>query len=71
VQLGAFFGAIIAFTLGDKMGRKWTITAGLTANTIGAVLQVSAFNFPQLIVGRIINGFGMGKQTQHYGPPQL
>ena len=60
-QLGAFFGAITAFTLGDKLGRKRTIILGLTANTVGAILQVSAFRLPQMIVGRIINGYGMGK----------
>ncbi len=53
----------MAFTVGDKLGRKWTITMGLIANTVGAVLQVSAFHLPQMIVGRIINGFGMGEQT--------
>lgn len=60
IQLGAFFGAITAFTLGDKLGRKRTITFGLICNTIGAVLQVTAWHLPQMIIGRIINGFGMG-----------
>jgi len=41
---------------------------GLTANTIGAVLQISAFHLPQMILGRIINGFGMGKQYPHALP---
>ncbi|KAF8862704.1 general substrate transporter [Acephala macrosclerotiorum] len=59
-SLGAFFGAITAFTLGDKLGRKKTIILGLVANTVGAILQVSAFQLPQMIIGRIINGFGMG-----------
>jgi MFS family permease len=65
VQLGAFFGAITAVILGDKLGRKWTIALGLITNTVGAVLQVSAFHLPQMIIGRIINGFGMGKQTHN------
>ncbi|KZN83386.1 Sugar transporter [Penicillium chrysogenum] len=59
-SLGAFFGAIFAFTLGDRLGRKKTITLGLVCNTIGAVLQIVSWHLPQLIVGRIINGFGMG-----------
>jgi MFS family permease len=49
------------------LGRKKTIIIGLTANTVGAVLQVSAFQLPQMLVGRIINGFGMGKRFQHRG----
>jgi MFS family permease len=49
-----------SFTLGDRLGRKKTITLGLVCNTIGAVLQIVSWHLPQLIVGRIINGFGMG-----------
>ncbi|RDL36719.1 uncharacterized protein BP5553_06071 [Venustampulla echinocandica] len=59
-SLGAFFGAIFAFTLGDKMGRKRTIMLGLFANSVGAILQISAYHLPQMIIGRVINGFGMG-----------
>ncbi|PKS09830.1 hypothetical protein jhhlp_004453 [Lomentospora prolificans] len=58
--LGAFFGAIFAFTLGDKLGRRKTIAVGLSTNFIGAVLQIVSWHFPQMIVGRVINGFGMG-----------
>jgi MFS family permease len=50
--------------MGDKLGRKKTIIIGLACNTVGAILQVSAFQFPQLIIGRVINGFGMGKWDQ-------
>jgi sugar porter (SP) family MFS transporter len=60
LQLGAFFGAIFAFALGDRFGRKKAILIGLTCNTIGAVLQVVSWSLSQMIVGRIINGFGMG-----------
>jgi len=58
--LGAFFGAIAAFTLGDRFGRKKAIITGIAFNSIGAALQVSAFHLPQMILGRVINGFGMG-----------
>lgn len=59
-SLGAFFGAICAFTIGDKLGRKKTVTMGLCFNVIGAILQTVSWHLPQMIVGRIINGFGMG-----------
>ncbi|KAH8912222.1 general substrate transporter [Coniochaeta sp. PMI_546] len=59
-SLGAFFGCIASFTLGDKLGRKKTVWLGLSLNVIGAILQISAFHLPQMILGRIINGFGMG-----------
>lgn len=59
-ELGAFFGCIASFTLGDKLGRKRTVWLGLSMNVVGAILQTTAFHLPQMIVGRIINGFGMG-----------
>ncbi|KAK5790019.1 hypothetical protein VI817_007306 [Penicillium citrinum] len=59
-SLGAFFGAIFAFALGDRLGRKNAIAIGLVCNTIGAILQIVSFSLSQMIVGRIINGFGMG-----------
>lgn len=59
-QVGAFFGCVAAFILGDRLGRKNSVWAGLVFNVTGAVLQIAAFNLPQLIVGRLVNGFGMG-----------
>ncbi|CAM1504550.1 Fc.00g021410.m01.CDS01 [Cosmosporella sp. VM-42] len=58
--LGAFFGAITAFMFGDKLGRKKTVAIGLMCNVVGAILQIVSFHLPQMIIGRIINGFGMG-----------
>ncbi|KEY67767.1 hypothetical protein S7711_04086 [Stachybotrys chartarum IBT 7711] len=58
--LGAFFGAIFAFLCGDRLGRKKTIWVGVMTNFIGAVLQITSWHLPQMIVGRVINGFGMG-----------
>jgi MFS family permease len=59
-QLGAFFGCITAFTAGDSLGRRKSVWLGLCLNVIGAILQITSFHLPQMIVGRIINGFGMG-----------
>lgn len=59
-QLGAFFGAITAFTAGDKLGRKKTVALGLLCNAVGAILQITSWHLPQMIIGRVINGFGMG-----------
>ncbi|KAI1363743.1 putative sugar transporter [Xylaria arbuscula] len=58
--LGAFVGALVAFVLGDKLGRKKTIIAGHILNTIGAALQGSAYSLPQLVIGRTLNGIGIG-----------
>ncbi|KAF3008319.1 hypothetical protein E8E14_006974 [Neopestalotiopsis sp. 37M] len=58
--LGAFFGAILAFVLGDKLGRKKTIVLGHAFNFTGALLQCLSWSLPQMIIGRLVNGFGMG-----------
>ncbi|CAH0028431.1 unnamed protein product [Clonostachys rhizophaga] len=59
-SLGAFFGAIFAFTAGDKLGRRKAVALALICNFVGAVLQIVAWHLPQMIIGRVINGFGMG-----------
>ncbi|KAJ9132515.1 General substrate transporter [Pleurostoma richardsiae] len=59
-SLGAFFGCIASFAYGDRIGRKRAIWTGLVLNVVGAVLQISAFGLAQMIVGRVVNGFGMG-----------
>ena len=51
---------MLAFVIGDKLGRRRTVALGLSCNTIGAILQIVAFHLPQMLVGRIINGVGMG-----------
>lgn len=50
----------MAFGAGDKLGRKKTVALGLVCNAVGAILQIVSWHLPQMIVGRIINGFGMG-----------
>ena len=49
--------------IGEWLGRKKTIMLGTSIMLIGAVLQVSAFGVPQMIVARIIAGIGNGLNT--------
>ncbi|KAI0891200.1 putative sugar transporter [Annulohypoxylon nitens] len=58
--IGASLGSIVAFVFGDKLGRRRTIALGLMLNFIGAVLQFSSYHLPQMLVGRIVNGLGIG-----------
>lgn len=58
--LGAGAGAIAAFMLGDKLGRRRTIALGLLCNAVGAILQTLSWQLGQMITGRLINGFGIG-----------
>jgi MFS family permease len=51
-DVGCFFGAILAFIVGDPLGRKNAVLLGTTIMSIGAILQITAFGVPQMIVGR-------------------
>ncbi|CZT20430.1 probable sugar transporter STL1 [Ramularia collo-cygni] len=62
-DIGCFFGAISAYFLGDIIGRKKTILLGTTIMSIGAILQITAYGVPHMIVGRIIGGIGNGLNT--------
>ncbi|KAJ5861862.1 uncharacterized protein N7529_009172 [Penicillium soppii] len=62
-DIGCFFGAIVAFTIGERLGRKKAILLGTTIMAVGAILQASSFSLPQMFVGRIILGVGNGINT--------
>ncbi|KAF1354744.1 sugar transporter STL1 [Delphinella strobiligena] len=62
-NLGCFVGAIATIWLGDWLGRRKMIFMGSAIMVVGATLQCSAFSLAQLIVGRIITGFGNGMNT--------
>ncbi|RJE19908.1 sugar transporter [Aspergillus sclerotialis] len=59
-SLGNLVGCLIAACYGNRLGRKNTLRIGAAISAIGAILQVSATTFPQLIVGRVVNGVGNG-----------
>ncbi|KAF1827897.1 general substrate transporter [Dissoconium aciculare CBS 342.82] len=69
-DIGCFFGAIMAFVIGDMIGRKKTILLGTTIMSVGALLQITAYGVPQMIVGRIIAGIGNGCNTATAPPWQ-
>ncbi|KAK5171244.1 uncharacterized protein LTR77_004388 [Saxophila tyrrhenica] len=58
--LGAFFGALSCIYIGDRLGRIRTIQTGAAVYVVGAVLQSSSYSLAQLIVGRLVSGFGFG-----------
>ena len=62
-DVGCFFGAVAAFSLGEKLGRRNSVLVGTTIMSIGAILQISAYSVPQMIVGRIVAGIGNGMNT--------
>ncbi|THY12256.1 general substrate transporter [Aureobasidium pullulans] len=62
-DVGCFMGAIIAFTVGERLGRKKTIILGTAIMSIGVILKTSSFSLPQMFVGRVILGIGNGINT--------
>ncbi|KAL9127022.1 MAG: hypothetical protein Q9175_007816 [Cornicularia normoerica] len=62
-DVGCFFGAVAAFSLGERLGRKKSVLLGTTVMSIGAILQVSSYSVAQMIVGRIVAGLGNGLNT--------
>ncbi|EGF98887.1 uncharacterized protein MELLADRAFT_50846 [Melampsora larici-populina 98AG31] len=59
-EIGCMMGAISCVYVGDKFGRRKVIFAGAAVMVIGTILQASAFGLAQLIVGRIVTGYGNG-----------
>lgn len=59
--IGALFGALSCSYTGDKFGRRAVVLAGGICTLVGEILECSAFQLAQLIVGRIIIGFGIGQ----------
>lgn len=58
--LGALFGCILNFAIGDILGRRKMIWLAMALIIVGASLQTSAYSLPHLIVGRVITGLGTG-----------
>ncbi|KAH7127358.1 sugar transporter STL1 [Dactylonectria macrodidyma] len=59
-EVGCFLGSIASAIFGEKLGRRRTIAIGAWIMIIGAILQASSYGRPQLIVGRVVSGVGMG-----------
>ena len=58
--LGALFGALSCIIFGDYLGRIRTIMLGSVVTCIGSIIECSAYDLAQLIVGRFIVGLGFG-----------
>lgn len=58
--LGAFFGCVLNFFIGDILGRRRMIWLSMGLIIVGASLQASAYVLAHLIVGRVITGLGTG-----------
>ncbi|KAL1989986.1 hypothetical protein VTN49DRAFT_7183 [Thermomyces lanuginosus] len=62
-DVGCFMGAIAAFTIGERLGRRKALLLGTTIMSIGVILKTSSFSLAQMFVGRIVLGIGNGINT--------
>ncbi|GAA95166.1 uncharacterized protein L969DRAFT_53148 [Mixia osmundae IAM 14324] len=60
LSAGTFFGALLAFPLGDLAGRKLGIQLACIVFSIGVALQTAATKIPLFVVGRVFAGLGVG-----------
>ena len=56
--LGLTFGQLIFGPMSDAVGRKPAIFTGLVIYAVGALLCMFATNYPMMMAGRLLQGFG-------------
>ncbi|KAK6536236.1 hypothetical protein TWF281_000479 [Arthrobotrys megalospora] len=60
-QAGTFFGALLTFPIGEKIGRKKAIMLAIAIFLIGGTLMTSSNgHLPLIYAGRAVAGFGIG-----------
>ncbi|AEO53730.1 hypothetical protein MYCTH_2295444 [Thermothelomyces thermophilus ATCC 42464] len=66
-ELGCLAGAMTILGVGDLLGRRRAIMTGAFVMFLGVIIQITAFPgsapLAQLIVGRVVMGFGNGMNT--------
>ncbi|KAK3669300.1 hypothetical protein LTR78_010838 [Recurvomyces mirabilis] len=62
-DIGCIIGAIISIYFGDRLGRRWSVAMSSMWVILGGAIQASSFHLPQMIIGRIIAGLGIGQST--------
>ncbi|CAN8101001.1 unnamed protein product [Discula destructiva] len=61
LQAGGFLGAIAAFTLTDKFGRKWCLIWTSWLIMLGVIMQAAASGqLAPMYIGRFLSGMGVG-----------
>ena len=64
-DIGCCLGSLLAYWLGEQLGRRNTVLVGTTIMSIGALLQASSYSLGQMMTGRIVAGIGNG-MSKHF-----
>lgn len=59
-DLGCVAGSLVAFFIGEKLGRRAMMFFGASIMVVGTILLGSSFQRSQFFVGRVVTGFGNG-----------
>lgn len=62
-DIGCILGAIMSLYFGDYLGRRKSVAMSSIWVVLGGAIQASAFSLPQMIIGRVIAGLGIGQST--------
>ncbi|WVR03675.1 hypothetical protein IAU60_000670 [Kwoniella sp. DSM 27419] len=62
-ELGCMMGALSNIWVGDRLGRRRTMTLGACIMVIGAILQTAAIDYAMMLVARVVTGVGNGLLT--------
>ncbi|GAA5915374.1 hypothetical protein JCM8208_007693 [Rhodotorula glutinis] len=60
LSAGTFVGALLAYPVGDFLGRRYGIMAFLVLFCIGVACQTGGTTLPTFVVGRVFAGLGVG-----------
>ncbi|EGN95888.1 hypothetical protein SERLA73DRAFT_76938 [Serpula lacrymans var. lacrymans S7.3] len=59
-EVGCLVGALSNMWVGDRLGRRRTIFLAGMIMIVGAILQATSCSFAQMIVARVVTGYGNG-----------
>lgn len=62
-DIGCVLGSILCYFIGERFGRRTMLICGGFIMIIGAAILTSSYTVAQLIVGRIVTGFGNGMNS--------
>ena len=62
-DIGCVFGSILCYFVGERHGRRTMLWIGGAIMIVGAAILGSSTTIAQLIVGRIVTGFGNGMNS--------